>query len=154
MEKHMMTAKFTAILATALFAAFANADEPTTKPSGAYPLSVCVISGKALPDEGVVTRSFDGREVKLCCEKCIAAFEKDPQEAHKKMDEKIIEASKGAYPLKECIVSGEPLGSMGKPIMYVRRPTNQLVQFCCSSCIKQFEKDPAPYLGKLDKPTK
>lgn len=149
-----MNFKTSLLLVAALCTSITFAQEPTTKPAAAYPLTTCVISGKPLPTEGVVTKTIDGREVKLCCEKCAGAFEKDKEAAHKKMDEAIIEASKENYPLKECIVSGEPLGSMGKPVMHVHRATNQLVEFCCSSCTKQFDKNPAPYLEKLAKAAK
>jgi YHS domain-containing protein len=142
------------ILAASALTAFAFAEEPTTKPATVYPLTACVISKEPLPAEGATVKMIDGREVRFCCEKCVAAFEKDPQASHKKMDEQIVEASKASYPLKDCLVSGEPLGGMGEPVKYVHRPTNQLVQFCCSSCVKQFEKNPAPYLAKLEKAAK
>ncbi len=53
-----------------------------------------------------------------------------------------------AYPLTVCVVSGEPLGSMGDPVVYDHEGTT--VKFCCKSCIPDFEADPAPYLAKLD----
>lgn len=51
------------------------------------------------------------------------------------------------YPLKTCIVSGESLGSMGKPVTKVYK--DQEVKFCCKSCIKKFDKNPEKYLSKL-----
>ena len=51
------------------------------------------------------------------------------------------------YPLKTCIVSGEKLGSMGKPPVAVVE--NQEVKFCCKSCIKDFNKDPQKYLKEI-----
>jgi len=51
------------------------------------------------------------------------------------------------YPLKVCLVTGEELGSMGKPIVKVY--DEQKIIFCCKSCIKKFEADPAKYLAKL-----
>ena len=53
------------------------------------------------------------------------------------------------YPLDTCIVSGEKLGSMGKPIVIEHE--GQQVAFCCKSCVPKFEKDPANYLKKLPK---
>lgn len=141
----------TAILAFAVFAAFAVADEPSTRPASPYPLTTCIMSGDDLPTDGsVVIEQIDGREVRFCCSPCVKDFKKDPEANHKKLDEKIVEATKAAYPLKECLVSGEALGSMGDPVMYVHRPTNQLVEFCCKSCIKTFKEKPAEYLPKLD----
>jgi YHS domain-containing protein len=58
-------------------------------------------------------------------------------------------AKEGApYPLKVCVVSGEKLGSMGKS--YVHNHEGREVQFCCKSCLKDFNKDPQKYLKKLD----
>ena len=58
-----------------------------------------------------------------------------------------------AYPLTTCVVSGEGLDEMGKPIDYIYKQDGQpdrLVKFCCKSCIGKFKKDPAKYLAKLD----
>lgn len=52
------------------------------------------------------------------------------------------------YPLKTCIVSGEKLGEMGKPVVYVHE--GREIKFCCKDCIKDFKKDPAKYVKKLD----
>ena len=51
------------------------------------------------------------------------------------------------YPLKTCIISGEKLGSMGKPAVLVVE--GQEVQFCCKNCIKDFNKDPKKYLKEI-----
>lgn len=51
------------------------------------------------------------------------------------------------YTLKNCLVSGEELGSMGKVVTKVY--DGQEVKFCCKSCVKKFEADPAKYLAKL-----
>ncbi len=59
-----------------------------------------------------------------------------------------VAAQKAAYPLKECLVGGEELGSMGDPVEYVHE--GRLVQFCCESCIDEFKKDTTQYLAKLD----
>lgn len=53
------------------------------------------------------------------------------------------------YPLKTCLVSGNELGSMGKPITKVYN--GQEIKFCCKPCIKKFEANPAKYLAKLPK---
>ena len=51
------------------------------------------------------------------------------------------------YPLKNCLVSGNELGSMGKPITKVY--DGQEVKFCCKPCIKKFDKDVAGNLKKI-----
>jgi hypothetical protein len=53
-----------------------------------------------------------------------------------------------AYPLKTCVVSGEKLGSMGKP--YVFTDGDREVKLCCKGCLKDFKKDPAKYTKKIE----
>ena len=52
------------------------------------------------------------------------------------------------YPLDKCVVSGEKLGELGKP--YVFKHEGHEVQLCCKDCLKDFKKDPAKYMKKLD----
>ena len=53
------------------------------------------------------------------------------------------------YPLKDCVVSGNKLGSMGKVVTTTH--AGQEVKFCCKPCIKKFNANPAKYLSKLKK---
>lgn len=52
------------------------------------------------------------------------------------------------YPLNTCIVSGEKLGEMGKPIVFVytNNGANQEIKFCCPMCKPKFLKDPDKYM--------
>jgi len=52
------------------------------------------------------------------------------------------------YPLKNCIVSDEELGGMGEA--YVFTYEGQEIKLCCKSCLKDFKKDPAKYLKKIE----
>ena len=52
------------------------------------------------------------------------------------------------YPLDKCVVSDEKLGEMGKP--YVFKHEGREVRLCCKDCLKDFKKDPAKYMKKLD----
>lgn len=56
--------------------------------------------------------------------------------------------TKDAYPLQTCLVSDEKLGEMGKPFVHTHE--GREVRLCCKSCLKDFQKDPAKYLKKLD----
>ena len=56
------------------------------------------------------------------------------------------------YPLDKCIVSDEKLGEMGEPFVFVHE--GQEIKLCCSSCQKDFKKNPAKYLKKLPKSDK
>ena len=52
------------------------------------------------------------------------------------------------YPVDFCVVSSDKLGSMGDPV--VHRHEGRTVKFCCTGCVKSFEKDPARFLKVLD----
>ena len=52
------------------------------------------------------------------------------------------------YPLTICIVSGEKLGEMGSPV--VTNYNGQEIKFCCKDCVKDFDKDQAKYIKKID----
>ena len=53
------------------------------------------------------------------------------------------------YPLDTCIVSDKKLGDMGAPVVFVYQ--GQEIKLCCKHCRKDFDKDPAKYLKKLEK---
>jgi YHS domain-containing protein len=46
-----------------------------------------------------------------------------------------------------CPVSGEPLGSMGKPVKVTVK--GQTVFLCCPSCEEDLRKEPDKFLAKL-----
>lgn len=47
-----------------------------------------------------------------------------------------------------CPVSGDKLGEMGKP--YIMEYKGREVKLCCPDCKKDFEKDPAKYMKKIE----
>jgi YHS domain-containing protein len=49
--------------------------------------------------------------------------------------------------LTTCPVSGDKLGEMGKPDVFVYQ--GQEVKLCCPNCKKDFDKDPAKYLKTI-----
>lgn len=51
------------------------------------------------------------------------------------------------YPLKTCLVSGDKLGEMGEPFMFVK--DGQEFKTCCKNCKKDIDKDPKKFLTKL-----
>lgn len=64
-------------------------------------------------------------------------------------------AAVAAYPLTTCVISGDKLedGDMGPVINYVHKEEgkpDRLVRLCCKGCVKDFKKDPAKYLKKID----
>jgi YHS domain-containing protein len=52
------------------------------------------------------------------------------------------------YPLDVCIVSGDKLGEMGKPFVFVHE--GREIKLCCKSCKEDFESEPAKYLKQLE----
>ncbi len=51
------------------------------------------------------------------------------------------------YPLKTCLISGEKLGGDMTP--YVFTNNNQQIKLCCQGCLKDFKKDEAKYMKKI-----
>jgi hypothetical protein len=117
-----------------------------------YPLDVCAVSGEALGGAHGDPYVFvsDGREVQLCCKSCQKDFDKKKTEIIAKIDA----AAKKVKPYKgdTCLVSGEKLGEMGDPYVLIRK--GQEVKLCCKGCLKEFNKDQAGYLKKLETASK
>jgi YHS domain-containing protein len=58
-----------------------------------------------------------------------------------------------AYPLTTCAVSGEKLGGdMGEPYIFTHE--GREIKLCCKSCLKDFKKEPAKYVKKLEQAEK
>lgn len=114
-----------------------------------YPLEVCAVSGEKLGSMGdPVDLVVDNRLVRLCCAGCVGKAKASPAAAFKKIDEAVIKAQKMSYPTKMCVVSDEPLGSMGDPVELVAG--TRLVRLCCQSCVDQFNADPASFVAAVD----
>jgi len=50
--------------------------------------------------------------------------------------------------LTTCPVSGDKLGEMGAPFVFEYK--GQEVKLCCKDCKKDFDKDPAKYIKKVE----
>ncbi|MDP8244733.1 MAG: hypothetical protein P9L94_11670 [Candidatus Hinthialibacter antarcticus] len=57
--------------------------------------------------------------------------------------------SEDPYYLTTCPVTGQALGSMGKPVVY--NHDGREIRFCCSGCVEQFKKEPQKFIDKVDK---
>src|SRR5690606_10118051 len=91
-----------AVLALCAVSLMASADE-ARKP-GIYPLATCPVSGEKLNAKGdPIVRQIDGREIRFCCEGCVAKFEADKETFLKKIDAEIIAQQKDSYPTEKCI---------------------------------------------------
>lgn len=63
--------------------------------------------------------------------------------------EKKTEKAAKPYPLNTCIVSGEKLGGdMGDPVVFVY--DGREVKLCCKDCRKDFDKETAKFISKID----
>lgn len=56
-------------------------------------------------------------------------------------------AADTGYPLSTCVVSGEPLGSMGTPVEVVHEGVT--VKLCCKSCIDDCKATPDVFIAEL-----
>lgn len=142
---------FAACVPAMLAAAPANGNERVGEP---YSLGVCAEAGTPLGSMGpAVLKVYDGREVRFCCNGCVAGFEKDLEASFAELDEKIIADQMSHYPLTNClVVPGDPLeieGAHDVSVRYVWH--NRLVRFCCHGCVEKFENEPARFLATLDK---
>jgi YHS domain-containing protein len=109
-----------------------------------YPIDYCIVSGEKLGDMGDPVRYVhEGRTVYFCCKGCIKKFEADPAKYLA-----VLDAAAKPKSLDWCVVTGDKLGEMGKPVPYEYK--DRELTFCCKSCIKEFEKDPKAYLARLD----
>lgn len=54
------------------------------------------------------------------------------------------------YPLDTCLVSDEKLGADANMKTFVFTHEGQEIKLCCKSCQKDFKKNPAKYLQKLE----
>ena len=51
------------------------------------------------------------------------------------------------YPLDICVVSGEELGSMGKPYVITHEGTE--VHMCCKECLPKFKANPDKFVAMV-----
>lgn len=115
-----------------------------------YPTKVCVVSDEELGSMGDPIDKMVGNSlIRLCCKSCVTQLETDPAATMKLIDAAIIKTQKAAYPTKECVVSSEPLGTMGDPIDKV--VAGRLVRLCCKGCVDKLNADPAGYVAMVVK---
>jgi hypothetical protein len=113
-----------------------------------YPTDKCLISGEPLDAQGEPVSVVSGtRLVRFCCNGCAKKFRKNPSEHLASLDIMLIKSQRETYPLKNCLISEEPLGSMGEPIDILHGVT--LVRLCCKGCGKSFEKDPMTHVAAV-----
>jgi hypothetical protein len=65
-----------------------------------------------------------------------------------KLEAAVVAEQLPSYPLNNCPISGEKLGSMGDPIDLVVE--GRLVRLCCKGCVKKAKANPATAIAKID----
>ncbi|MEQ8821043.1 MAG: hypothetical protein RLY93_12440 [Sumerlaeia bacterium] len=116
-----------------------------------YPLDHCIIdtSEELSEDPAKNSPSVVGNRLFLyCCPPCDKKVRAEPAKYIAILDEAAIEKQTAGYPLDTCVVSGQPLDSMGGAVNVVL--ANQLVKLCCAGCEKKVEANPAATLAKID----
>lgn len=58
------------------------------------------------------------------------------------------------YTLKKCMVSDEEIDEKGDMKPYVFTHDGRQIKLCCESCLKDFKKDPAKYIKKIEEAEK
>jgi YHS domain-containing protein len=109
------------------------------------PQTTCPVSGKAIDPKTSPHVDYQGQRIYFCCNDCPAKFEADPESYFAKLEKDGVELENIQT---TCPVSGEKLGSMGEKGAS-KFYKGRTVKFCCGSCVKEFDKDPAKYLAKL-----
>jgi hypothetical protein len=119
-----------------------------TEKAKPYPLDVCAVSGEALGGDHGEPYVFasDGREIQLCCKSCLKDFEQNKAKILAKVDAAAKKVK--PYKLETCLVTDEKLGEMGEPYVLIRK--GQEVKLCCKGCLKEFNKNQAALLKKLE----
>ena len=92
-----------------------------------------------------INRVLGNRLFRFCCKACIRRFKKAPSPYLELLDERILRAQSGAYPLEVCVISGRPYGD--EPVEFV--VANRLVRTCCEGCAKEVRANPATAISKL-----
>ena len=163
----MSIAALVCLVLTTVLAQSDTATQATPAPQkmiGApYLLDVCAVSGEKIPQDGgtvlIMTGTGDpaqaGREVRFCCSRCKAAFEKAPKKYLPKIDELIIADQLPRYPASvPCLVMGDemlpdPRGPEAAECEMVVW-NNRLIRLCCKRCVRKFRAEPTKYVAALD----
>ena len=117
-----------------------------------YPLQNCLASGRPIDVKGTPDERGPGQpaDAILLWWMCRATSRRIQSRLKKlpwrSLDEAYVKQQLAKYPLETCIISGEPLGD--KPVNVV--VGSHLVRLCCAHCEKKFNRNPRPYLAKVE----
>ncbi len=115
-----------------------------------YPLKVCPLMPEwKLGDTHRRWRDvvYQGQMVRLCCAICESKFDKAPETVMAQLSQTQVNTQVPDYPLTNCVVDDQPLGSRGPIIEYLYR--GQLIRLCSRDCIAPLEKDIVSFQNKI-----
>lgn len=96
----------------------------------------CPVGGE--PIDPKVSKKIGEQTVTFCCEKCAAAYEKEPAKYETKL--------RACFTYQTiCPVGGEKID----PTAFVDLPTGERIYTCCKKCGASLLADPAKYAPKL-----
>ncbi|MBM3991149.1 MAG: hypothetical protein FJ298_09090 [Planctomycetes bacterium] len=115
----------------------------------AYPLKTCPTSGEAI-DGDAVEVVLGTRLIKVCCSKCVAVVQAEPEKALKQLSDAYVAAQKPNYPLTTCVATGEEIGKDPemKPVDFLYG--TRYFRLCCAGCKKAVVKDPEGMWAKVE----
>jgi hypothetical protein len=93
-----------------------------------------------------IIKSYNGREVRFCCNSCPPKFEKDLTTNLATLDDAIANDQRPLYPIKTSVVTAKPLPEKPVNVVY----NNRLVLLADEAEKTEFLKDPAKYLVALN----
>ncbi len=70
------------------------------------------------------------------------------------VDKKDSKGKGKPYPLKTCVVSDEKLDTDPNMKSVSMVHEGQEIKFCCKDCVKDFKKDPAKFMKKIEEANK
>jgi YHS domain-containing protein len=114
-----------------------------------YPLDVCIVGNEPLGANAVTVVLKDmadplqeNRQIRFCCEQCVAKFRAEPARYIAALDQAIIERFDKDFPLDRCLVMlEETLDDDAERIVYA----NRVYRLCCRKCITNFQKQTERY---------
>lgn len=117
----------------------------------AYPLTHCIIDtheGLSADDESENAYSVVGNRLFVyCCPPCDEKVRLDPAKYIKVLNDAVIQQQGPTYPLSACVISGQPLDSMGGAVDRVI--AGQLVRLCCAGCDDKLQANPTAALTRI-----
>lgn len=128
---------------------------------------MCPVTGEELGSMGpVIPVAAGGRTIYVCCEACVNAVRRDPQKYIQRVNRELGTSRPGSIPSERtgrgsladdrafpraqrlCPVTGEELGSMGRPIPVT--VLGRTIYVCCEACVAPVRRDPEKYLRRVE----